>query len=666
MAKRRVNVSRDHVQTLTMAAPIKAIAELVWNAVDAGGTKAEVRVRLNEMSAVQRLEVVDHGPGIPPHELEQAFGRIGDSVKPKEKLNSEGRVYHGREGKGRFKALALCPKAVWHTTYKDNGKLLTYEITVRRDDPDFFDASEPREADAKKTGTRVVLEGVDNGHLALARDDVRERLAEEFAAYLTSYPNVVLVWAGRSVQIDDLIEHREEYPLLEDEHPAGPATLLVLEWKSKPESKRLHICDPSGFSRHEIQLQLRRYGIEYTGYLKTPAAVDWDEADRFALGELDEEITSVVDAAKEVIRDHIRRRLAEQASTVVEEWKKQEIYPYAADEPVNPLSQAEREVFDVVAVQVHEQHPSFEKADLENKRLTLALIRQALESNPSRLTKILRDVVNLSEEDQEAFADLLERAPLTKLIRAGQLVANRLDTIHAFEHILFDPDWKKRLLERTQLHRLLVHELWILGEEYTLGADDEGLKDVLNKHLSILGREQLAPDVDVKLIDDTDGVPDLMLYRRRKVDRDRFEHLVVELKRPSRVLNQDDTSQIEKYAFSVSKDERFDTSRCSWEFVLLGNSCDDFVKEKASSDGLPEGCIYAKSGVRVWVRQWSDVLNDARSRYEFFREQLEIEASHAEGLQLIKRKHPHIFEGRGARRKKDLELSRKNESDDDE
>ena len=155
-------------------------------------------------------------------------------------------------------------------------------------------------------------------------------------------------------------------------------------------------------------------------------------------------------------------------------------------------------------------------------------------------------------ETREAFADLLERAPLTKLIRAGQLVANRLDTIHAFEHILFDEDWKKRLLERTQLHRLLVHELWILGEEYTLGADDDGLREVLNKHLHIMDREQLAPEVDVKLIDNTDGVPDLMLYRRRKVDRDHFEHLVVELKRPKRTLNQDDTSRT-KFPFRCGR-----------------------------------------------------------------------------------------------------------------
>jgi len=265
------------------------------------------------------------------------------------------------------------------------------------------------------------------------------------------------------------------------------------------------------------------------------------------------------------------------------------------------------------------------------------------------------------KEDQEAFADLLERAPLAKLIRAGQIVANRLDLIHAFEHILFDTDWKKQLLERTQLHRLLVHELWILGEEYALGTDDDGLKDVLNKHLHIIGREQLAPEVDVKLIDGAHGIPDLMLYRRRKVDRDRFEHLVLELKRPLCELNQHDISQIEKYAFSVCKDERFNTAKCGWEFVLLGNSFDDFVREKASSDGLPEGCIYAKSGVRVWVRQWADVMNDARSRYEFFREQLELEASHTEGLALMKGKYPHLFEGRGARKKKDIDASREKE-----
>lgn len=198
------------------------------------------------------------------------------------------------------------------------------------------------------------------------------------------------------------------------------------------------------------------------------------------------------------------------------------------------------------------------------------------------------------------------------------MVADRLDVIQAFEQILFDKDWKKRLLERTQLHRLLVHELWLLGEEYALGVDDDGLRTLLEKHLNLIGRAELAAEADIKQITGEDGVPDLMVYRRRKIDRDRFEHLVIELKRPSLKLGQAEVSQIERYAFTVADDERFDTKKCQWNFVLLGNSLDTFAKRRATSDNLPDGCIHQDNGVRVWIHPWAEVLNSARARYEFF------------------------------------------------
>ncbi len=647
MARKRVQVSRDHVQQLIGTSPQKAIEELIWNALDAGGARVEVKLRLNKMGGVDRVQVIDRGPGILPTELDRAFGNIGNSIKAQQHTNADGRAYHGREGKGRFKALALSPVAVWETTFRENGTIKVYQVTLRRDEPDYYDATDPADSRAKNTGTRVILDGLDKGHQSLGRDDVRDKLAEEFAAYLTSYPGVSLVWDGRPIRIEDVIDQRAELDVLSVGDQGGPASMLVIEWKFKPDGKRLHICDENGFSFHDIPAGVQAPGIECTAYLRTPQTREWNESGRFVVQELDEEIAGVVNAAKERLREYVRARMAEEAVSVVQEWKDQEIYPYGTDEPTDPLAKAEREVFDIVAVRVNEQHSAFEKSEPQNKRLTLALIKQALESNPSSLTKILREVVALPEDEQAAFAELLERTPLTNLIRAGKIVADRLDVIQAFEHILFQEEWKKRLLERTQLHRLLVHELWLLGEEYALGADDEGLRQLLAKHLHILGREELAPEVDVKLIDGRDGIPDLMLYRRRKVDRDRFEHLVVELKRPRDYLGQNETAQIKKYAFTVAKDERFNTSKCSWEFVLLGNDLDDFVVQETSSAKLPEGCLYEGNGVRIWVRRWADVLNDARARYEFFREQFSVEASHTKGLETLKARYPQMYEGRG-------------------
>lgn len=208
------------------------------------------------------------------------------------------------------------------------------------------------------------------------------------------------------------------------------------------------------------------------------------------------------------------------------------------------------------------------------------------------------------------------------------------------------------------MHRLLVHEIWILGDEYTLACDDESLRELLKKHLSILGRDEFACEVGSKEISNMSEIPDLMLSKRRKVDGEKFEHLVVELKRPSIRVGQKELTQIQSYAFKVANDGRFNTSKCNWEFVLLGNELDEFAESQGDTDVWPQGCVSDRNGVRIWVKRWADVLNDARARHEFFREQLKIEVSHTQGLASLKERHAHLFEGRGASKKKDLELSR--------
>lgn len=656
MARQKVQVSRDHVQRLVRTSPQKAVEELIWNALDAGGDRVEVAMRINGLGVVQGLEVSDQGLGIRPNDLKRAFGQIGNSIKIERKVNPDNRAYHGREGKGRFKALSLCPVVIWKTTFSDNDTFKSYTITVTREDPEYYEATELCEATYRHTGTSVILDGVDKGHHALSRADFRDKLAETFAAYLSSYPGVQLVWDGRPIQISELIGRQETLDVFSADDVLGPAKLIVLEWKFKPDGKRLHICDEQGFSYHDIPAGVQGRGIEYTAYVQTPKAAEWADSARFITENLDGDVKRLVETAKVRLREYVRARLAEESDSIVQQWKDDDIYPYE-DEPNNLLGKAEREVFDIIAVQINEHHPSFERADSKNKKLTLALVRQALESNPTSLTKILRNIVALPKEEQEAFAELLERAPLARLIRAGKIVADRLDVIQAFEHILFDEDWKKKLLERTQLHRLLVHELWLFGDEYALGVDDSGLKALLHKHIELLDRNEIAEDVDVKQITGGDGIPDLMLYRRRKVDRDRYEHLVIELKRPSLKLGQTEVSQIERFAFTVAADARFDTTKCQWEFILMGNELDAFAMTKASSDTLPEGCIHQGNGVRIWIRKWAEVLNSARSRYNFFREKLEFEASEVKGLDTLRVRYPHLFEGRGVRKGRDLELS---------
>lgn len=657
MTQRQVKTSREHIQSLAKATPLQAVEELIWNGLDAGGSTVEVKLHesTSKMGSLEAIEVIDHGIGIPSAELDAAFGEIGNSRKPAIKVNGDGRAFHGREGRGRLKALSICQQPEWETTYRGNGKLRRYVIRIHRNTPDFFDVGDEAVVGTATTGTTVKLWYVDEACDSLLRPDLREVLTRRFALYLSEYPGTQIILDGTALSVDGLIEHKQTYdlpPAKDGGPPIGAVT--VIEWAFKLDSRKLYLCSESGFSFHDMPLKLQAPGMNYTAYFRSEQVTDWADTGRLTTGELDQQVSNVLDLVRQKIKAHIRERQSEAVKDIVEEWKEQKVYPYRDDEPKTPLIEMERQVFDIVAVQVDSLHPTFRETDLENKKLTLALIRRAMEGNPSNILTLLSSFLDLDECEQQDFVDLLQRTSLSALIQAGTIVTQRLDTIQAFSHLLYSDEWRDKLLERTQLHRLLRHEMWILGEEFQVATDDESLATVLKKHIELLGRREAASDADVRLINGKDGIPDLMLWHKQVVDRSRFEHLVVELKRPSKVGSAEIT-QIENYAFTVTADEAFNTDKVRWRFVLLANDLDAYAIRKASNDKLPPGCIHSDGNVTIWVQRWSDVLEAAKLRYEFFRDRLDVQASKDEGMKLLKSRYDHLLTGRGSRKKKDME-----------
>ncbi len=85
------------------------------------------------------------------------------------------------------------------------------------------------------------------------------------------------------------------------------------------------------------------------------------------LAEMQTPIATALDEAQRVIKDHFRNRAAQEASSFVQEWKSAQIYPYAG-EPVTQIEQMERQVFDIVALNVARHLPEFGEAPPKNKQ----------------------------------------------------------------------------------------------------------------------------------------------------------------------------------------------------------------------------------------------------------------------------------------------------------
>ena len=101
------------------------------------------------------------------------------------------------------------------------------------------------------------------------------------------------------------------------------------------------------------------------------------------------------------------------------------------------------------------------------------MLRQAIENSPEELQLILGEVLKLPKRKQEELAELLRDVSLSAIISAAKIVADRLKFLTGLESILFDTESKKRLKERSQLHRIIAQNCWLFGEEYNLSVDDQ-------------------------------------------------------------------------------------------------------------------------------------------------------------------------------------------------
>ena len=87
-------------------------------------------------------------------------------------------------------------------------------------------------------------------------------------------------------------------------------------------------------------------------------------------------------ASKAQIKEHFRRRKLQDKGEAVARWKAEQIYPYEDKEKLDPVEEAERQVFDILAVSVESYLPAFEEYDTKSKRFTFRLLAQAVRENP--------------------------------------------------------------------------------------------------------------------------------------------------------------------------------------------------------------------------------------------------------------------------------------------
>lgn len=643
MTKVHVTAKRDFLQSLTSSTPLDGLAEIIWNGFDADANHVQVFFELNDMDGIEVIKVRDYGYGIDREKVEDFFGNLGESWK-KAQGRQNSRALHGKNGKGRFKAFGLGELIEWRTSYRQNGKVYTYKINGSANTLDDFDISDPAETNTATIGTEVSIYNLKKEFRSLRQDSAPQELAKKFAAYLTEYPHLKLEYNGITIDPKFAQHCQKNYSLGEIELVDGRKVnvdISVIEW-NMPAERTLHLCDAKGISLGEVPAgqTIRAPGFHFTAYIKSELFRELDSLNQLGLPELHPDIQAVLKIAKNKIKEHFRLRIIEKQGGAIDRWKQEHIYPYEDKNHLDPIELAERQVFDILAVNVESYLPSFEDSDLKSKRFTFRLLAQAIRENPDSVQEIISEVLGLKKSDQDDLAELLKKTPLSSIISSAKIVANRIDFLNGLESLLFDKENKKQLLERDQLHKILENEAWLFTEEFALAGSEQRLEEVLNKHLDKLGKRQ--DDIDPVIVGDgKTGRVDLLLHKVTQPRTGEYDYLIVELKRPSKKIDDEVITQIKKYAVAVAEDERFRDVPTRWTFLAVSNDMDAFAKSEASQRNRPKGMVLDNGdlNITVWAKTWSEVINDARARLRFVNEQLAYQADDVSAKTYLNKTH---------------------------
>lgn len=187
-----LGVEKDHIESLTRANGLTAISELIWNALDADASIINIQINPNHLGGYESLEITDNGHGLEYLRGQEVFGKLGGSEKKFNNQSPKGRSYHGKEGKGRYKSLAIGDLVTYTSVYKNFSNLKEFTIILDRNNLSHSKFSEPKIVNTKNKnlGVRVLIENTNYEVVhQIYEEKNREDLAQKFASYWINYPD---------------------------------------------------------------------------------------------------------------------------------------------------------------------------------------------------------------------------------------------------------------------------------------------------------------------------------------------------------------------------------------------------------------------------------------------------------------------------------------------
>jgi hypothetical protein len=621
-----LSVGEPKIRQFERKKPLAAVAELVWNALDANAKIVRVTLHRSMMDGLERIEVWDDGDGITPAQANESFREYGDSWKSGKRHTARDlRILHGKNGEGRLYALALGESFTWDSVAEVEGKHLRTIVTGSRAHPTRWNISDPQEV-STPTGTIVSISVPQGKRLrALEADEAADNLTAKLAFYLLAYRDVQVIYGESVLDPERIIHSQQDLELdLPPQYPNDTQNrpfVTFIEWRKPTSERKMLICNAEGIALAEHGEDWHDSVVSFTPYLRWRG---FNGATTEAIHMLPMQHAELLYAADQAIKKHLGMRRAEISSEVIERLKDEGLYPYT-DANETPTHAVKRQTFDLVVTVARSALP----ARGIQRALSVNLIQAALEHDPTDLHAILDKVLSLSPQERQHLAALLDDTKLASVIAAASTVVDRLTFVAGLRKILANKVLRAELREVDQLHPMVAKNLWLFGEEWHLARTEVGLTSVLEEHLELLG-DDVALEGKLEPIaqgDGRSGRVDVLLYRNIGDERSN-DRLIVELKRPSVVVGKKELDQIKGYARAIVDNPQYRGTKTRWQFVLVTyNYKDNEIGRDIRQRDKPFGLADDHDEYQVWVKTWGEIFDSAERKLHFFKKQLDFEAT---------------------------------------
>lgn len=271
-----LKAKQDHLQKVASTRDyVKALAEFVWNALDADATRVSVEFPRNVLGGLGSIIIRDNGAGITAARAEHDFESVGESWKLKTNRTPVlSHAIHGKEGQGRLRFFSLAHKALWSSVYRDGTKTLCLTIEIDAGSLATSKVGDPETAPINaEIGTVVELAPLKDTFDWLVSEEARTDFNATFAPYVLQYPGTEIRYDGHTVDPDATIDRSHT---INTRHIICPRrvvkdlSLKVIEWKAKVGSRKIYFGGESGVVLGSQAASVQAPGFDFSVYAYSP------------------------------------------------------------------------------------------------------------------------------------------------------------------------------------------------------------------------------------------------------------------------------------------------------------------------------------------------------------------------------------------------------------